>query len=251
MFNSPSWAALIDVNLATGMVSAVSTARLTPYGLGNPATPTVEAVALHGRNIALCEAIYPTLHLLEVVMRNRIHDSFTAHFNSADWYDEPWIWAGHAALVAEARTDLAKRNKPDDPDRVVAELGFGFWCGMFHHSYEFGGGPWPALLSTVLPRVPKNHRTRADVSKRVEEARRIRNRVFHHEPVAKNLNDAQLLKIHQRLVEVVGWFSPEARLHLEHLCRFKAVFGDKLQPLPPANPAPGVIVPPAAPSAAP
>ena len=216
MFNSPGWAALIDVKMADGVVRAVSAPRLAPYGLvttllvtgagtsvppgtvsppgGSPsssgtgsasASNQVEAVARHGRNITLCEAFYPALHMLEVVMRNSIHDAFRQHFAATDWYDQGWLTSGHLNLVNEAKAELTKRSKPVTPDRVVAELSFGFWCGMFSGAYETHSGPWPTLLTTVLPRVPKSWRTRPKIKQRVEAARDIRNRIFHHEPITQ------------------------------------------------------------------
>ncbi|KAA9002181.1 hypothetical protein FJU31_04710 [Stenotrophomonas cyclobalanopsidis] len=281
MFKSPHWASLIDVKTADGVVEAVSSVRLAPYGLPapvaeapviNPAnqapagalaaalagalaaqqapapaaqaqgnTPAphsygscgVEAVARHARNITLCEAMYPVLHMLEVVMRNRIHNAFSQHFGALDWYEQAWLNANHARLVSDARTELTKRNRPHHPDRVVAELSFGFWCGMFHFAYENGRrAAWPALLGTVLPGVPKSWRTRAKVQKRVEAARALRNRVFHHEPVTfhQDLRDR-----HRHLIEVLGWFSPEARQHIEQICRFDRVHDDNLCLTPPAQ----------------
>lgn len=224
MFNSPAWAARIDAELAAGLVKAVSNPRLATYGLGASAND-IEAVAKHGRNVVLSEAMYPILHMLEVVMRNSIHGAFRQHFQADDWYDQGWLNRGHEALVANAKAELVKRGRIISPDRVIPELRFGFWCGMFSGAYEVKHGPWPALLPSVLPRVPKSWRTCARVRRRVEEARLIRNRVFHHEPIA-HLPD--LIDRHRRFVELLGWFSPDARQHVEHLCRFGPIFHDSL-----------------------
>lgn len=273
MFKSPTWASLLDEEIADGIVKAVSPARLSGYGLPAPvgeaiASPlcqapagalglaltsafnagpafaandpvasavhpygqlAMSAVARHARNVTLCEAMYPVLHMLEVVMRNRIHDAFSRHFGAVDWYEQDWLRANHRKMVAEAKAELTNRSRPHEADRVVAQLGFGFWCGMFHFAYEEGPrAAWPALLEAVLPNVPKSWKTRAKVQKRVEDARAVRNRVFHHEPITfyGDLRDR-----HRHLVEVLGWFSPEARRHVEHLCRFNDVYADHLVPL--------------------
>ena len=264
MFNSPQWASLIDVKIAAGVVQAVSRPRLAAYGLtAAPTTPTpplgatatgnatlpsgtvpasgvgpaqssgIQAVAGHGRNITLCEATYPVLHMLEVVMRNSIHNAFRHHYGADDWYDQGWLTPGHTNLVAEAKATLTKRSRPIIPDRVIAELSFGFWCGMFTGAYESASGPWPTLLTTVLPRVPKSWRTRPKVKQRVEEARDLRNRVFHHEPITHHHD---LLVRHRRFVELLGWFSPDAREHIQHICRFNKVFADRLVLAPPPEP---------------
>jgi hypothetical protein len=222
MFNSPAWATHLDTDLASGVAKAVSRPRLASYGR---AANDIEAVARHGRNILLSEAMYPVLHMLEVVMRNSLHDAFREHLRTEDWYDLGWLKPGHAALVRDAKANLAGKGKPATADRVVAELRFGFWCGMFNGAYEDAGGPWPRLLPVVFPRVPKTWRTRPKVRRRIEEARLVRNRIFHHEPIA-HLPD--LADRHRRLIELLGWLSPEARRHVEHLCRFQPVFRDAL-----------------------
>lgn len=274
VFKSPAWASLIDVNMADGVVQALSLARLAAYGLPIPLSaaqeaspyiqapasalglalahalrtkqdeavngvegstetsqrsfgdPGIGAVARHARNITLCEAMYPVLHMLEVVMRNSIHDAFCGHFGARDWYDQEWLNDNHRRFVADAKNELSKRSKPHEPDRVIAELSFGFWCGMFHSNYEHGPrAAWPALLSVVMPKVPKSWRTRFKVQGRVEDARALRNRVFHHESIA-HLPD--LCERHRYLIELLGWFSPEARRHIEHVCRFRRAYDDAL-----------------------
>lgn len=231
MFNSPEWAARIDIDTARGIAAAISTPRLAPYGLRNAqGVDPVGAVARHCRNVVLCEAAYPVLHLLEVVMRNRVHDAFRAHYRADDWYSQGWIMQGHCNLVVEAQANLRKQGKLPESDRIVAALGFGFWCAMFSHHYEHGAGPWPALIRSVLPRVPKSWATRARIRSRVEEARELRNRVFHHEPI---LHFPDLLERHRRLLELLGWFSPETRHHLENVCRFRATYQDRLTTIEP------------------
>lgn len=158
---------------------------------------------------------------------------FHPALRSPDWYEQTWLNANHAAMVLDAKAKLSKRNKPHDPDRVVAELAFGFWCGMFHFAYENGRrAAWPALLGSVLPGVPKSWRTRAKVQGRVEDARALRNRVFHHEPITFHQD---LREKHRHLVEVLGWFSPEAREHIEQICRFNRVHDDNLSLRSPAE----------------
>ena len=229
MYKSPAWAAFIDTGMAADVSAALSRPRLARYGASNPAVGSdIERIARHGRNIAICEALYPSLHLLEVVMRNGIHSSFSSYFRASDWYEGHWLTDGHRRMVDEAKAALIRRKRSPDPDRVVAELSFGFWCGMFHRAYERGAGPWPALLKTALPRAPKRWRTRDKVQARIEEIRELRNRVFHHEPI---IGYADLSARHRRIVEVLGWLSPATRLHLEQVCRFQSVLGDDLVPV--------------------
>lgn len=238
MFNKPQWAALIDMNMARGVAAAVSPERLVRYGLEPQSVDAsclldlqdghaslMGAVARHGYNMLVAEAFYPVLHMIELVLRNRIHQAFTEHFSTTDWYDEKWLGAAHARMVDEAKTDIALRGCSLDAERIIAELSFGFWCGMFHGRYEQQGGPWPKLVRTVLPRVPKSWATREKVRLRLEATRLIRNRVFHHHPISQYQD---LGARHRALMELLGWLSPEARAHVESLCRFREVHQDRL-----------------------
>lgn len=244
MFNSPGWAALIDVKIAAGVAGAVSRSRLLAYGLQNQEEATcdrgnegaedvVGAVARHGVNMVLCEAFYPVLHMVEIVLRSRIHDAFSMHFNSAFWYEGGRLGEGHQRMVDAAKTELLQRGIERHADRVIAELSFGFWCGMFHARYEHRAGPWPALLRSVFPRVPKSWATREKIRIRLEAARLIRNRGFHHHPISQYQD---LHARHRALVELLGWMSPDARAHVGAICRFNAVHADRLRLATPDSP---------------
>ncbi len=238
MFNKPGWAAVIDVNVADGVAAAISPARLTRFGF-NPSNCDVSdapdkqsqhaaligAVARHGYNMVLSESFYPVLHMTELVLRQRLHYAFSEHFSTSFWYDEQWLGAAHSRMIEEAKQELSQRGCPLEPERVAAELSFGFWCGMFHGRYEQAGGPWPKLLRIVFPRIPKSWATREKVRLRLEAARLIRNRVFHHHPISQFQD---LSSRHRALMELLGWLSPEARVHVESLCRFRAVHLDRL-----------------------
>lgn len=229
-FNQPPWAALINVKTAEALVDAISRPRLAAYGMAGPSECDLQSVmARHGRNILVSESLYPLLHLLELVVRNRIHDAFRDHFASDEWFRQAWVDTRDYRHVEKAEEDLRTHKKPQAPDDIVAALTFGFWCALFNRRYEppHGNEPWPRLLKAVIPRAPRYARTRDNIHVRLEKARYVRNRVFHHEPIAQS---SDLARTYDDLVELLGWFSPEAREHLAHICRFKAVWADVLVP---------------------
>ena len=239
-FKNPPWAARMDADAARGIAVVLSEARLKPYGLASACTPGVKEerdidididwigpVARHGVNIVLCESLYPTLHMIEVALRNSVHNAFAMHFGVDSWFEMEWLSEGHAQLVQQAKDDLDIRKKAVTTDAVIAGLSFGFLCGMLHAQYERRGGPWPVLLRKVFPRVPKCWATREKIRSRVESVRWLRNRVFHHEPIAHLQN---LHVQHRAMIELLGWLSADARLHVESLCRFRLVYDDRLSP---------------------
>ncbi|HVQ32820.1 MAG TPA: hypothetical protein VMS49_02650 [Lysobacter sp.] len=137
VFKSPEWASRIDVGTAGRVIDAISRPRLSSYGMNaDPSCDLVAVLARHARNIVVCEAMYPSLHLLEVVVRNRLHDAFSVHYGTTEWFRMPWMHARESALIDRAVQELRRRRKPPSPDNIVAELTFGFWCSMFDRRYE-------------------------------------------------------------------------------------------------------------------
>ena len=59
---------------------AISEERLSPYRHRNTAGSSLKIFASYVWNIALCESIYPTLHVFEVTLRNNINEAANKAF---------------------------------------------------------------------------------------------------------------------------------------------------------------------------
>jgi hypothetical protein len=157
-------------------------------------------------NVSLCEALYPALQTLEVALRNTIHQAAIGRFHREDWFDGPAspLHPEEKAALSLARAELGKQGKPTDTNRIVAELTFGFWVSLLNTRYE--QKLWPRMLTPAFPGMPRRIRTRATLSKRLNEIRRLRNRAFHHERIAHWPN---LRQCHRDIVETVGWINAQ------------------------------------------
>lgn len=177
-------------------------------------------------NIELSEALYPSLQTFEVALRNSIHTALSAHFKSEFWFDSDILLDWQQDTVQEARNQLTTYKKPHEAGRIVAELPFGFWSSMFNSPYE--ATLWypnkAALLDEVFPNLPRSMRTRKKISLRVERVRRLRNRVFHYEPV---WNKDDLEDRHAQIHEALFWISNEMRDILRLFDRFGIALNDK------------------------
>jgi len=122
-------------------------------------------------------------------------------------------------LVQKAIDSLSKEKKPSEPFRIVAELNFGFWTSLFSARYEqhFTN----RIIKNSFPHLKKEDRTRQKISERLSPIRRIRNRVFHYEPIWKNPN---LQLRHQELLETIDWLCPHAAVLLKPMDNFDTVF---------------------------
>ena len=192
---------------------ALSSARLAPYraAAGN------DAGALQGyqSNISLSEALYPSLQLLEVSLRNRFEIMLTGKYG-AQWFADARFLKVIAGQVEErqlqeAITGLTRRKRALSSGAVVAELSFGFWTGLLGNQYQgrFWGPGWQILFphqNVIDPRLGLTPSFEKKVNAKLREIRFLRNRVFHHEPIWA---DAALPAKYQDIRLLSGWICPE------------------------------------------
>ena len=181
----------------------------------------LDAAARYLWNMALGEALYPMLQALEVALRNTLNDELAALFGT-DWYDQQSVvvdtWG--VQQIGAAKVTLTKFHKPHTPGRIVAELNFGFWTHLFNVRYE--RRIWQRLWSTsaIFHNLARRNRTRQFLSVRMERVRRLRNRVFHYEPI---WHWHDLAQQHAEVLEALGWISPVMRTTAQLVDRFPVV----------------------------
>ena len=219
------------------IIKAISPARLQAY-YASAAEAPFDALVRYAWNIALCEAFYPLLHGLEVVLRNGLDTAIGAaytvvRYNTVNsWLDanpshlEP-TYGQKAVIEAKRKLAVNPRNKVIKAGQLVAELDFGFWTGLLHDYYLFQSTSdrrfWPHLLLAAFPYVTQQYRLQ-DVRKRFITLRKFRNRVFHHEPVWKR---ASLLQDRSDIIDAIGWISPETAKTVSLLDRVQPVLSIK------------------------
>lgn len=185
------------------LTKVLSNVRLEAYRLASTDT-TRMLLGRYRWNVALCMALYPLLGCLEVALRNHLHEAVARYIGTPRWYEDPSLLkVSEQGQVAQARKKLLERKRPVEPNRMVAELNFGFWTGLLRREYE--QILWPRLLAAAFPSIPRKLRTRHFVADRMHALRKLRNRVFHHEPIW-GLSD--LPRRHAELRETLMWFDP-------------------------------------------
>lgn len=180
--------------------AALSAPRVGTYEGATAGTPQLPcALALYAWNAQVSAAMLAPLHFCEVTIRNAVSDAIAAA------HGPQWPWdAGFIRSLPNspngynARRDLASaRAGKTTSGKVIPELKFVFWQTIF--TRRFDGRLWNHHLRNVLPN--------ADASKTVEEIReliyaeleqlrKLRNRIAHHEPIfQRNLAD-DFQKVH-------------------------------------------------------
>ena len=170
----------------------------------------------------LSESLYPTLQMLEITLRNTLHNAASEHFKNEWWFQNIEIirFPNELQALAKAKATLQRQNKPITPGRLIAELNFGFWTSLMDKRYEHNQVLWPTLLKTAFPHMPKRIRKRQTLSKRFHKIRNLRNRIFHHEPI---WYWQDLKQQHQQIIEAIGWIEPAAKEIITLIDRFPEI----------------------------
>ncbi len=206
---------------------AIAAERLDAYRHGDNANP-LTATARYLWNIALCESLYSPLQMIEVALRNAIHQTLSERANQENWYEHTscLMLTQQIDQLNHAMSKLKNDGKQETPGRVVAELNFGFWT-IFFNKLHSETGLSALLLKKVFFRVSKYLRTREEMKRRLDKIRILRNRVFHHERI---IHWKDIDKQHAMILETIGWISPELEEIVWKLDRFHEIYTMGIDP---------------------
>lgn len=206
------------------LIESLSRPRIEAYAFGIrpraafPENTDFSKLLRYVWNVLLCEAFYPSLQKLEVALRNAVHNALAASLSPV-WYTAPGILNSEGARAVNEVVGKLKRNKkPDSPENIVADLSFGFWTSLFNVEYE--KTLYVPHLSNIFRRARGPLRKRKTLSKRLNDIRLLRNRVFHHEPI---WNRPRLLEAHNLVQETLFWLNPDLHALAAEIDRFPAV----------------------------
>lgn len=200
-----------------------STARLGRYK-SKCAGSEIHAIVAYRHNLLITESLTPFFSTVEIALRNAMHKQLTAHFRRPDWWT---AWAGNhdcrgqTARIQAASAKLRRRKEPTTPDKIVAELTFGFWATLLN--VEFQHTLW-APLRKGFPHCPKSERQRKTISSLVNTLRDTRNRAFHHEPVLWLTPDVD--SVYGDGLKLLSWIHGPLASWLVGLCRVRTVWAN-------------------------
>lgn len=202
------------------ITKALSSSRLSRYEIS---TGERDKIAHYLWNTCLCEALYPVLQGVEVVLRNNL-DSAISTLYGPWWFDASSslkLRKSEAGRIIEAQWKLRKKlSRPLVPGDIIAAQAFSFWTSLFSRYYGRPDMLWPKLLGPVFPYLNTN-RSITKIRPRLEAIRDLRNRVFHHEPI---LHLSDLAYQHTQIIETIEWMNPSALQLFESIDRFPPVY---------------------------
>lgn len=186
-------------------IKALSHARLSSYRVFFNTQSDEETLGLYQWNEELSAAIFRTISLTEIVLRNQCHTAMSMRYgvagstNSRDWCD-------HVDLNTLSRkkiTDVTHTKQHQQwvpkvpvpsPDDVVSRLTFGFWPHLLDLRQDMAHQPiaWGPIILDILPGHRQRQVTHWSKQKhrdalfaRFDLCNEMRNRIAHHEPIWK------------------------------------------------------------------
>lgn len=173
-------------------------------------------------NLKLAAATMPLLHTLEIALRNGIQTRLAEMYQRQDWWiawkDNPvFSWQNREIATTVVKI---KRRSECSPDKVIAELTFGFWTSLFNQQQQ--AELWKDLR-LIFARCPKHLRQRHHVAAALNQVRNLRNRVFHHEPLL--WLSPCMTEQHNIGLTLLRWIDPVLVSWLNDLDHFKKRWG--------------------------
>lgn len=155
------------------------------------------ALSLYRHELDLAMHTFKLLALLEVALRNRI-------CNLLEISEGPWDAALLRSLRGRTLAQLRKNQASvgaSSSDSLMTAMNFGFWCALFEPALE------PTLWNRHLSRIGKSTMpvSRREIARALDVAKKLRNRIAHHEPISKGGLQDQLASVWL----VLAWLSDD------------------------------------------
>lgn len=166
------------------VTETLSTARMSTY-MEAAGDDTALALELYVWNARVSSALMIPAHFAEVATRNAADDALTDQYGP-DW---PWNASFERSLPHgpprkySPNTDLVStRQSLDSTGKVIAELRFAFWENLFTSRHD--KRLWKSRINALFPAATIDAaELRNRIRQDLEDIRRLRNRIAHHEPI--------------------------------------------------------------------
>lgn len=215
----------MDAGAASGIDSLPSEARFARY-VNRYNGDRVLARRLYTWNLAASSALWGPIHILEIAVRNALHDRLVERTRRGDWWGDTHVYLCHneREAIDSAIATLQRRGTADpSSDQVVAATSFGLWVGLTgegvprDRALSYETTLWQPRLQHAFPH--RENRRRKYIHAKLDAVRLLRNRIAHHEPIYR----APLKDLYADIVEIAAMVHPDARQFIESHSRAQEV----------------------------
>jgi len=160
-------------------------------------------------NIELSSAFWGPISVLEVMLRNAVHDAMRKGQNDAWWEQANLASHERDSLDTTIRKLREKYREEPTPDDVVGETSLGFWVGLIGggiprdplYSYEVAF--WQTRIKWAFPNLGAV--SRKQLHDELQRIRALRNRIAHHEAIFNAPHE----QLRDSIVSIAGYMSAE------------------------------------------
>ena len=168
-----------------------------------------ESMDTYEANLKRSKQMYIPLSVLEVSLRNSIDQVFSKLYGGGWLINEAsFLHQKELEKLFHAKDKLRSRHEEITKEKLVAELTFGFWTGLFKTLYDVQMRI--GILKQIFPNLPPRDKiliNRKILSSKLNHIREFRNRVFHHENILKSKYDT----IEEDIDEILVYLDEDLR----------------------------------------
>lgn len=185
------------------IIQCISQARIETY-LKCVGHKKGKALELYIWNAKICESFYLPIQAVEITIKNLINETLIKLYGDNWWDSRKFI------QICDREKDknlkavferLINRNQIVSNDNVVSDLTFGFWASLLDSSLN------PHIWGKEFENTFKHSKGKFDrkmLGANIKRIVKIRNRIFHHEPLINEDISAHYRTIFQTLY----WLNP-------------------------------------------
>ena len=212
-----------------GLESIISAPRFARYLSRYNGNRTV-AARMYAWNLSVSAAFWEPICVLEVAVRNAIHDQLVEGRKRPDWWNDTTLNLcrnERDSVNAAIATLVARGNTSPTSDQVVAATSFRLWVGLTgeglvgNHLFRYETTLWQPRLIKAFPNA--GQRRRKYIHAELDKIRVLRNRIAHHEPIY----NAPLPALHDAIIEIAAMVHPDAGTFIAHSSRVPAVLANQ------------------------
>lgn len=161
------------------------------------------------QNLYFSEQYYLLLSVFEISLRNSIDFRLCSEYGN-NWLNDntlPFMQDRRQKQVKKVEEKIRKRGENVTHNKVVAELSFGFWTSLFND--DCSNIMRISDIKKIFPNLPPKKQSninRKIISKKLNDIRLFRNRVFHYEKV---INKPEYNNIREEILKLLCYFDEE------------------------------------------
>lgn len=214
------------------IVRSISQERISTYQKPHLSINESESLGIYLWNKRLSSLLLPPLQIIEVSLRNALHEEYIQSFRKKGVEDDhiDFLWFKTASVnipeskrhIDHAERQLNREKKPLIAGNYIAKLPLGFWVAFCDKKFDFNNtnqnlALWPTLRSLVFPGAIKDQNPLSidEIANELKTINSLRNRIAHHETI---FNDSKhyhfesalnkVVKSYGKCLTVIKWINP-------------------------------------------